>query len=143
MASLLHSRAYHDIVNDMAADEDQTSALYVRLPRREADMLDRAALEGRTSKRALVTSLVQRYLDEQPPGSRPLAVDGRTMGVGRHDFRPAAEPDVLTLETAAALLQVSETDIVEAASAGELPGRRIGGSWRFSRAALIDWLAGG
>lgn len=119
-----------------------TSALYVRLPRREADLLDRAALEGRTSKRALVTSLVQRYLGDEEPAARPLAVDGGGMSVGRHDFSPAAEPDVLTLETAAALLQVTEADITEAAAAGELPGRRIGGSWRFSRAALLDWLAG-
>lgn len=125
-----------------ADDEPETSALYVRLPRREADLLDRAALEGRTSKRALVTSLVQRYLDERPPEPRPLAADGRGMSVGRHDFRPAADPDVLTLETAAALLQVTEGDVEAAATAGELPGRRIGGSWRFSRAALLGWLAG-
>ncbi|HYH88627.1 MAG TPA: helix-turn-helix domain-containing protein [Solirubrobacteraceae bacterium] len=25
---------------------------------------------------------------------------------------------------------------------GELPGRRIGGAWRFPRAALLEWLAG-
>jgi hypothetical protein len=27
------------------------------------------------------------------------------------------------------------------AEAGELPGRRIGGDWRFPRAALLKWLA--
>jgi excisionase family DNA binding protein len=27
------------------------------------------------------------------------------------------------------------------AAAGELPGRRIGQKWRFSRRAVLDWLA--
>jgi excisionase family DNA binding protein len=27
------------------------------------------------------------------------------------------------------------------AESGDLPGRRIGGEWRFARAALLAWLA--
>ena len=27
------------------------------------------------------------------------------------------------------------------AEAGKLPGRRLGDAWRFSRAALVAWLA--
>jgi excisionase family DNA binding protein len=102
-----------------------TSALFVRLPRREADLLDRVAFEGRISKRELVTSLVQRYLDDD--GAKPEAPE---LVLGRAHFRPAETPDVLTTEQAAAL-----------AEAGELPGRRIGGDWRFPRAALLEWLA--
>ena len=49
---------------------------------------------------------------------------------------------MLTPEQAAELLQVSETEVVELAEAGKLPGRRIGDRWRFSRPALIAWLAG-
>ena len=30
----------------------------------------------------------------------------------------------------------------ELAEAGELPGRRIGGEWRFLRQALLAWLGG-
>jgi hypothetical protein len=41
---------------------------------------------------------------------------------------PAA---VLTLE-----------QVLELAEARSVPGRRIGDEWRFSRPALIDWLAG-
>lgn len=70
-----------------------------------------------------MTSLVQRYLDDDTTPSPELAL-------GRHHFRPAEAPDVLTLEQAAAL-----------AEAGELPGRRIGSDWRFPRAALLEWLA--
>jgi excisionase family DNA binding protein len=112
--------------------------LYVRLPEREAELLDRAAREGRTSKRQLVTSLVQRFLGEEGP----LVVDGRGVGEkGRHDFRgvPGAQ-EVLTLEQAAELLMVSADSLAELAEKGEVPGRRIGEEWRFARAALLDWL---
>ncbi|HEX8855708.1 MAG TPA: helix-turn-helix domain-containing protein [Thermoleophilaceae bacterium] len=112
--------------------------LYVRLPEREAEMLDRAAREGRTSKRQLVTSLVQRFLGEEGP----LVVDGRGVAeTGRHDFSAGSAPEVLTLEQAAELLMVAPEAIEELAAKGELPGRRIGGEWRFSRSALVDWLA--
>ena len=48
---------------------------------------------------------------------------------------------MLTLEQAAALLQVDAAEVAALADAGELPGRRIGGDWRFPRAALLEWLA--
>jgi len=114
---------------------NDTTPLFVRLPRREADLLDRVAFEGRISKRELVTTMVQRYLDED---SKPTAPE---LALGRHHFRPADTPDVLTLEQAAALLQVDPAEVTALAEAGELPGRRIGGDWRFPRAALLEWLA--
>jgi excisionase family DNA binding protein len=36
--------------------------------------------------------------------------------------------------------QVEETAVAELAEAGELPGRRLGGEWRFSREAVLAWL---
>ncbi len=58
----------------------------------------------------------------------------------------AAEPqpplDVLTLEEAADYLRVSTTELEALADRREVPGRRIGGHWRFSRAALLAWLGG-
>ena len=115
-----------------------TTPLFVRLPRREADLLDRVAFEGRISKRELVTSLVQRYLDDD--GAKPEA-PAPELVLGRHHFRPAGAPDVLTTEQAAALLQVDPAEVAALAEAGELPGRRIGGDWRFPRAALLEWRA--
>ena len=112
---------------------EDTNALFVRLPRREADLLDRVAFEGRISKRELVTSLVQRYLEDDK--RKP------ELTLGRHHFRPTEAPDVLTLEQAAALLQVDAAEVAALAEAGELPGRRIGDAWRFPRAALLEWLA--
>ena len=109
---------------------NDVSPLYVRLPRREADALDRAAFEGKVSKRELVTSALQRYLDDP------------ALALGRAELRPVAVPEVLTVERAAELLQVEPTDLTALAEAGELPGRKIGGAWRFPRAALLEWLEG-
>jgi len=41
---------------------------------------------------------------------------------------------------AAALLRLEEVAVRAAADAGELPGRRVGEEWRFSRSALLAWL---
>jgi excisionase family DNA binding protein len=118
--------------------------LFVRLPAREAERLDRAAFEGGVSKRELVTQLVRRFLDDEPSAERePLVVvGGRDPVIGRHAFRPDPAPDVLTLEQAAELLQVEPAVLAELAERGEVPARRIGESWRFARAALLAWLGG-
>lgn len=52
-----------------------------------------------------------------------------------------AAKDVLTAEEAAEYLAVSVKTIRQMASAGRLPGRHVGKEWRFSRKALLDWLA--
>jgi excisionase family DNA binding protein len=135
---------------------DPTAALYVRLPHREFEKLDRAASALATNKKALVTTLVSHYVDpdsqqgldrlREIAAARPqrVTVDlpSETIAVGHHAFTPAPAPEVLTPAQAAELLQVSEDEVVELAEAGKLPGRRIGERWRFSRPALIAWLAG-
>jgi excisionase family DNA binding protein len=137
---------------------DPTAALYVRLPHREFEKLDRAATALATNKKALVTTLVSHYVDPDSPegldrlrgiaaspgkpGRVTVDLPNDTIAVGHHAFTPAPQQDVLTPEQAAELLQVSETEVVELAEAGKLPGRRIGDRWRFSRPALIAWLAG-
>lgn len=68
---------------------------------------------------------------------RHLHAEGDRLVVGP----PAELPDVLTLEQAASLFQVDVAAIQALAEANELPGRRIGGAWRFAREALLDWLA--
>lgn len=52
-----------------------------------------------------------------------------------------AAKDVLTAEEAAEYLAVSVKTIRQMASAGRLPGRHVGKEWRFSRQALLHWLA--
>src|SRR5712691_2213311 len=51
-------------------------------------------------------------------------------------------PEVLTLQEAASLLRVSPKDVEQLARQQRVPGRRIGTQWRFSRTALVAWLAG-
>ena len=135
---------------------DPTAALYVRLPHPEFEKLDRAAEALATNKKALVTTLVSHYVDPDSEQGldrlraiasthRRVTVDlpNDSIAVGHHAFTPAPAPDVLTPAQAAELLQVPEAEVVELAEAGTLPGRRIGEHWRFSRPALIAWLAGG
>ncbi len=55
---------------------------------------------------------------------------------------PAAETfgEVLTLAEAAAYLRVKEDDLLKLVGPRDIPGRLIGDEWRFSKAALQDWL---
>lgn len=118
--------------------------LYVRLPTSEAQKLDRAAFELGTSKQDLVTGLVSRYVDPTPRGLSALRGLSASPGVtvGRHEFIPNEDPPVLTLEQVAELLQVEPDAARELAEQGELPGRRVGDDWRFSRDAVLRWLEG-
>jgi excisionase family DNA binding protein len=135
--------------------------LYVRLPADEARKLDRAAQAVGAPKKDLVAGLVARYVDPdtdaglralrrlgaEAPGALPRRVvieaDEPQLVVGHHSFRPAELPEVLTPAQAAALLQVDAEALLALAEEGTLPGRRIGDEWRFGRAALVAWLAGG
>ncbi len=148
-----------------------TAALFVRLPAERAERLDRAAFELRVPKQSLVSELVDRYIDPDSPASlaalHPLAgrphafagsppagagddrrrvtvetLDGGDLTVGHHSFRPAT-PEVLRPEEVAELLQVDTDVVLDLARAGDLPGRELGGHWRFARAALLQWLAAG
>jgi excisionase family DNA binding protein len=49
---------------------------------------------------------------------------------------------VLTLEQLGALLELDPELVRGLAEEGELPGRKLGEEWRFSRAAVLAWLAG-
>lgn len=108
--------------------EPPTSPLFVRLPAASAERLNRAAFELKTPKRELVAALVDRYL-----GGDDVVIGRAATQVG--------EPDVLTLGQLAELLQVDEKTVRSLAAKGELPGRKLGRQWRFSRQAVLDWLA--
>lgn len=49
--------------------------------------------------------------------------------------------DVLTTEETAALLRVHPVTVRLAATAGTIPGRRVGNRWRFSRVAILAYLS--
>jgi excisionase family DNA binding protein len=53
---------------------------------------------------------------------------------------PAGSDEVLTLTEAAAYLRVAEGDVLRTVREQKLPGRQIGGQWRFLKTAVRDWL---
>lgn len=54
-----------------------------------------------------------------------------------------SERDVLTADDAAQLLRVSAKTVKRMAGEGRLPAQRVGRAWRFSRVAVLEWLAEG
>ena len=54
-----------------------------------------------------------------------------------------SDKDVLNVEEAAIYLGFSQYTIREKAREGEIPGRKMGKEWRFSRRALLEWLEAG
>lgn len=131
------------------------SALFVRLTADQASRLEQAAAALPAHKKDVIGGLVERYVDPSPAGvealrelvaTRPRRVTvelgSPELVVGHHEFRPAPVSEVLDAAQAAELLSVAESAVVELAEAGELPGRRIAGEWRFSRSAVLAWLGG-
>ncbi len=53
------------------------------------------------------------------------------------------QKDVLTAEDAAEFLHFNPVTIRLKARSGEIPGRKIGKEWRFSRRVLLEWLEEG
>ena len=128
------------------------AALYVRLPVAQAERLDQAVNTLGMSKADLVASLISRYVD---PGSaagrkrlgeisttplRPVMVQPGELTPGLGVVVSNEPLEVLTPKQAADFLQIDENTLVRLADAGELPGKKLGKAWRFSRQALLDWL---
>jgi excisionase family DNA binding protein len=53
---------------------------------------------------------------------------------------PAASAEVLTLAEAASYLRVPEEELRQMLGQADFPARQVGREWRFSRAALQEWL---
>jgi excisionase family DNA binding protein len=130
----------------------ERTALFVRLTAAQAERLDQAATAVRAHKKDLIGGLVETYVDPTTEAGldrlrklakTPVVIDlgADTPVVGHAEFRPLPPLEVLDAEQAAQLLAVEQAAVVELAESGELPGRKIGGAWRFSRAALLDWLS--
>jgi len=128
-------------------------ALFVRLPADAVDRLRRASEALGMRKKDLVAGLVSRYVDpDSRQGLTALgSLAGHRMGGsgasdagvarGSYSFQPYDPPEVMNAGQAAAFLQIEEAAVLEMAEAGRLPGRRLPGGWRFSRAALVAWLS--
>ena len=54
----------------------------------------------------------------------------------------SAYPEILTLQQAAEMLQISERTIQRMLKAREIPGAQVGGQWRFDREQLRAMVRG-
>ncbi|TAM26641.1 MAG: DNA-binding protein [Nevskiaceae bacterium] len=52
----------------------------------------------------------------------------------------AEESEILTLKQVADYLKVTERTIYRLAAAKKVPAFKVGGTWRFSRAAIAGWI---
>lgn len=48
--------------------------------------------------------------------------------------------DILTIQEVATYLKLNEKTAYRLASKGKLPGFKVGGSWRFKRVDLEQWI---
>jgi excisionase family DNA binding protein len=125
-----------------SSGKGEREALFVRIPAAQARAIDRLAFEQRRPKQEVVSELLSRSYAEL--GRRVTIETHEDSGLvlGHHAFRPI-EPDVLTLIEVAELLGVESKLVEELTRGGEIPGRQIGGEWRFARSAVLAWLARG
>ena len=50
------------------------------------------------------------------------------------------QTDIMTIKELAAYLKVAEKTLYRLASNGDLPGFKIGGSWRFRKSEMDKWI---
>jgi excisionase family DNA binding protein len=100
------------------------TALYVRIPETQAQRIDSLAIALGQSKQQVVTEMLGSAL---------------TDAHARQDEPGSSE--VLTLAQAATLLGIAAEFVEEAVRTAGLPGRLIGGQWRFAKQAVLAWLS--
>lgn len=52
-----------------------------------------------------------------------------------------ADGEILTLDEVAAYLKAGKKTVYRLAQQGQIPGFKLGGTWRFRRAELDRWIA--
>jgi excisionase family DNA binding protein len=110
---------------------EETVAVFARVPASAGKKLARTAVELGRPKQEVIAELVDRY----------AGMLGEEVSIGRATI--ANEPrEVLTPEQLAELLQIGVETVLAMAADGEVPGRQLNGEWRFSRTAVLAWLAG-
>ena len=51
-----------------------------------------------------------------------------------------SQDEILTISDLASYLKVTEKTLYSLAQKGDLPGFKVGGQWRFRRAAIDSWI---
>jgi excisionase family DNA binding protein len=60
---------------------------------------------------------------------------------GKGETMSEPEGEVLTLDEVAAYLKAGKRTVYRLAAEGKLPGFKFGGTWRFRRSDLDEWIA--
>lgn len=94
-----------------------------------AQGMEKGGSAGAPAEMAMGFAMAQQMIQQQ--GGLPSS--GAT---------PAAGPELLTPSEVAQILKVSEADVLHALEAGDLKGKKIGTSYRITRAALDAFLNG-
>lgn len=55
-------------------------------------------------------------------------------------MKNASDGDILTIKDVAEYLKVTERTIYRLAAAKKIPAFKVGGTWRFSRAEIEQWI---
>lgn len=99
---------------------------------------------GMATEMAVGLAIAQQIMKQQgqplsltpPPAPGAASAAGAVVAAGV----AAAAPDVLSPAEVATALRVTEADVLAVLESGELKGRKIGTSWRVTRAALDEYL---
>jgi excisionase family DNA binding protein len=60
----------------------------------------------------------------------------------REDLIMGDYPEIMTIDQAAEMLQVSTRTVHRMVKQGKMPGRQVGSQWRFEREQLREWVRG-
>lgn len=87
--------------------------------------------------------------DDQPSDRSPADDSGSTPKVELEEVRAVRDqidalPEVMTAAEAAIVLRMSEGALLRLCRTdGEIPARKVAGSWRFSKSTLLHWISDG
>lgn len=94
---------------------------------------------GMASEMAIGFAMAQQMMQQTQLGAAPAATPGVPAAAAAHTA--ALNPDVLDPASIALMLGVTAADVMAEIEAGNLPAKKIGSTWRVTRAALDSFLA--
>lgn len=60
--------------------------------------------------------------------------------LGQTDWAGCVDTDIMTIPEVAEYLKLTEKTAYRLAAEGKIPGFKIGGSWRFRKADIDEWI---
>ena len=61
--------------------------------------------------------------------------------IGKDKAMANTEGEILTLDEVAVYLKAGKRTVYRLAASGEIPAFKLGGTWRFRRSELYQWIA--